>query len=75
MGMQPILPITVPVKKNKGAAHQYYGDGDEVIWCEQTFSGCFWLFGPKFWEVARTYKWSLHSKMNEASVVGTLKPY
>ena len=28
MGMQPILPITVPVKKIKGAARQCNNDGD-----------------------------------------------
>ena len=26
IGMQPILAVTVPVKKIKGAAHQCYGD-------------------------------------------------
>ena len=36
MGMQPILPITVLVKKTKGAAHQR--DGDGVIRCEHTLS-------------------------------------
>ena len=25
------------VKKIKGAARQCYGDGDGVVWCEQTF--------------------------------------
>ena len=34
--MTPILPISVPVKKRKGAARQCYGDGDGVIHCEQT---------------------------------------
>ena len=29
MGMQLILPITVPVKKIKGDACQHYSDGDE----------------------------------------------
>ena len=38
MGMQPILPITVPVKKIKGAARQYYSDGDGVGQYEQSFS-------------------------------------
>ena len=38
MGMQPILPVTVPIKKIKGATHQCYGDGDGVVRCEQTFS-------------------------------------
>ena len=32
MGVQPILSVTGPVKKIKGAAHQCYGDGDGVIW-------------------------------------------
>ena len=36
MGTQPILPITVSVKKIKGAAHQRYGEGDRVVRCEQT---------------------------------------
>ena len=37
MGMQPILLVTVPIKKIKGAACQCHGDGDGVR-CEQTFS-------------------------------------
>ena len=37
IGMQPILPITVPVKKIKGATRQCFGDGDGVIRCEQAF--------------------------------------
>ena len=36
MGMQPILPITVTVKKIKGAARQCYGGG--VVQCEQTLT-------------------------------------
>ena len=32
-----ILPTTVPVKKIKSAARQCYGDGDGVVWYEQTF--------------------------------------
>ena len=36
MGMQPILPITVPIKKIKGATRQCYGNG--VIRCEQTLT-------------------------------------
>ena len=36
MGMQQILPVTLPVKKIKGAARQHYGNG--VVRCEQTFS-------------------------------------
>ena len=34
--MQPILPITVPIKKINGATRQCYGDGDGVVRCEQT---------------------------------------
>ena len=41
MGVQPILPITVPVKKIKGAARQYYSDGDGVVQYEQSFSDSF----------------------------------
>ena len=37
MGMQAILPTTVPIKKIKGAIHQCYGDRDGIVWCEQTF--------------------------------------
>ena len=38
MGMQPILSITVPIKKIiKGATHQHYGDGDGIAWCEWAF--------------------------------------
>ena len=36
MGMQPILPVTVPIKKIKGVTSQCYGDGDGVVRCEQT---------------------------------------
>ena len=36
IGMQPILPITVPVKMIKGAACQCYVDCDGAIRCEQT---------------------------------------
>ena len=37
--MQHILPITVPVKKIKGAAgHQCYSDGNGVRRCIQTFT-------------------------------------
>ena len=35
MGMQTILPITVPMKKIKGAVGQCYSDGDGVVRCEQ----------------------------------------
>ena len=38
MGIQLILPVTVPVKKIKGATCQCYGDGDVVTQCEQAFS-------------------------------------
>ena len=38
MGMQPILSITVSIKKIKGAAHQCYGDSDGVVRCEQTLN-------------------------------------
>ena len=41
MGVQPILPITVPVKKIKSTARQCYGDGDGVVQGEQTFKGIF----------------------------------
>ena len=34
MGLQPILPITVPIKNIKGATRQHYGDGDGIAWCE-----------------------------------------
>ena len=37
-GMRPILPVTVPVKKIKGAARQCYSDGDGVVWYEQTLN-------------------------------------
>ena len=36
--MQPILRITVPVKKIKGAAHQCYGGSDGVVLYEPTFA-------------------------------------
>ena len=35
MGMEPVLSITVPVKKIKGTAHQCYSDSDAFIWGEQ----------------------------------------
>ena len=38
MDNQPILPVTVPVKKIKGATHQCYGGGDRVVQCEQTLN-------------------------------------
>ena len=40
MGMQPIMPITVPIKNVKGAARKRYGDGDGdgVVWCEWAFN-------------------------------------
>ena len=34
IGMQPMLPITVPVKKI--TTRQCYVDGDAFVWCEQT---------------------------------------
>ena len=36
MGLQPVLPVTVPIKKIEGAHRQCYGDGDGVVRCEQT---------------------------------------
>ena len=39
MGMQPILPVKVPIKKLKGATHQCYNDSDGVVRCEQTLRG------------------------------------
>ena len=36
-GKQPILPVAVPIKMIKGAAHQCYRDNDGVVRCEQTF--------------------------------------
>ena len=41
MDMQPILPVTVPVKKIKGAARQRYGDGDGVVRCKQILTFAF----------------------------------
>ena len=38
MDMQPILSVTVPVRKIKGTVHQYYVDYDGVVRCEQTLS-------------------------------------
>ena len=38
MGMQPILPITMLVKKIKSAARQCYGDGAGDVRCEQTLN-------------------------------------
>ena len=37
MGYIPILPVTLPIKKIKGAVSQCYGDRDGVVWCERTF--------------------------------------
>ena len=49
MGMQPILPITVPIKKIiKGATHQHYGDGDGIAWCE-------WAFVPRLYAALPLY--------------------
>ena len=39
--MQPILPVTVPVKKIKGATRQRYGDGDGVVRCKQILTFAF----------------------------------
>ena len=36
VGMQPILPFTVPIKNTNGASHPSYVDGNGVVWCEQT---------------------------------------
>ena len=36
MGMQPILPVSVSVKKIKGVARQHYSNGEGVVRCEQT---------------------------------------
>ena len=36
MGIQPSLPVKVPVKKIKGVARERYSDGDGVARCEQT---------------------------------------
>ena len=36
--MQPILFITVPIKKIKDAANSWYGDSDGLIRCEHTFT-------------------------------------
>ena len=38
MGMQPVLPITLTIKKIKGTARQCYSDGDGVVRCEWTFT-------------------------------------
>ena len=35
MGMQPILLVTVTVKKIKGPAHKCCGDGGGVVRCER----------------------------------------
>ena len=40
-----------------------------IIWNP---SGCFWLFAPKFLEVAGTYELSIHMKSNAASMVLTM---
>ena len=37
VGMEPILPITVPVKKIKNAARQRLSDADRVALCKQAF--------------------------------------
>ena len=38
MGMQPILSVTVPIKKIKDAARQCYSDGDGVVRREWAFT-------------------------------------
>ena len=38
IGVQPILSVTVSVKKIKGAARQRYGDSNGVVRCEQTLT-------------------------------------
>ena len=38
-------------------------------------SGCFCLFGPKFWEGGRYLQMVLYHSINAVWVVGTLKPY
>ena len=43
--MQPILPVTVPIKKIKGATRQRYGDGDGIAWCERALSNCNYYCG------------------------------
>ena len=48
MGVQPILPVTVPVKKIKDAARQCYGDGDGVVRCEQTLTAVL-KFSRRIW--------------------------
>ena len=48
MGTQPILPVTVSIKKIKGAARQCYGDGDRVVQCEQTLTMLNYKSSQKF---------------------------
>ena len=38
MGMEPILPVSVPVKKIKRAARQHYIDGDVDARCERALT-------------------------------------
>ena len=38
MGMQPILPTTMPIKKIIGAARQLYDVSYGVVRCEQAFN-------------------------------------
>ena len=45
--MQPLLPITVPVKMIKGAACQCDGDSAGVAWCERTL-GFYSYFVDKY---------------------------
>ena len=42
--MQPMLSVTLTVKKIKGAVHQRYGDSDGVVRCEQTLTGADGVF-------------------------------
>ena len=39
----------------------------------QLFSGCLWLFAPKFWQVMGTYELSFCSTRSTASVVLTMR--
>ena len=52
MGMEPILPIAVTVKKIKGATHQCQGDDDRVVRCERAL---------KTRDVTRDYDVKLYS--------------
>ena len=60
MGMQPILPVTVTVKKTKGAARQHCGDGDSDARCGCTatlFTGSNFTFNHLcFSNTSRSHK-------------------